>query len=111
MTCEPYTSARRVFWVVDNGGSHRGWTAATRLTEAFANATMIHLPVHFLAQPDWNLLLGRTAKAAHPRRLSQPQHPGQPAHRVRKRYNSAARPFDCRFNRNDVNRLLTRIAA
>ena len=46
MTCEPYTQARRVFWVVDNGGSHRGWTAATRLTEAFANATMIHPPVH-----------------------------------------------------------------
>jgi hypothetical protein len=27
------------------------------------------------------------------------------------RYNSAARSFDCRFNRNDLNRLLTRIAA
>ena len=24
-------SARRVFWVVDNGASHRGWTAAARL--------------------------------------------------------------------------------
>jgi hypothetical protein len=28
MTSEPYASARRVFWVVDNGASHRGWTAA-----------------------------------------------------------------------------------
>jgi hypothetical protein len=27
------------------------------------------------------------------------------------RYNSAARPFDWRFNRNDLNRLLTRLAA
>ena len=27
------------------------------------------------------------------------------------RYNTAARPFDLRFNRNDLNRLLTRIAA
>jgi hypothetical protein len=27
------------------------------------------------------------------------------------RYNNAARPFDWRFNRNDLNRLLTRIAA
>src|SRR5947209_2718498 len=35
MTHEPYASARRVFWVVDNGSSHRGWTAAARLTEAF----------------------------------------------------------------------------
>ena len=46
MTREPYASARRVFWVVDNGASHRGWTAAARLTDAFPNATMIHLPVH-----------------------------------------------------------------
>ena len=46
MTREPYSSARRVFWVVDNGASHRGWTAAARLTDAFPNATMIHLPVH-----------------------------------------------------------------
>ena len=27
------------------------------------------------------------------------------------RYNAAARPFDWRFNRNDLNRLLTQIAA
>ena len=33
MTQEPYASARRVFWVVDNGSSHRGWTAAARLTD------------------------------------------------------------------------------
>ncbi len=46
MTRQPYASARRVFWVVDNGASHRGWTAAARLSAAFPNATMIHLPVH-----------------------------------------------------------------
>jgi hypothetical protein len=28
MTQQPYASARRVFWIVDNGASHRGWTAA-----------------------------------------------------------------------------------
>ena len=46
MTQEPYASARRVFWIVDNGASHRGWTAAARLTKAFSNAVMIHTPVH-----------------------------------------------------------------
>jgi hypothetical protein len=46
MAHKPYLSARRVFWVVDNGASHRGWTAAARLAEAFPNARMIHLPVH-----------------------------------------------------------------
>ena len=46
MTREPYATARRVFWVVDNGSSHRGWTAAARLTDAFPNAVMVHTPVH-----------------------------------------------------------------
>jgi hypothetical protein len=31
MSTEPYASARRVFWVVDNGSSHRGKKAADRL--------------------------------------------------------------------------------
>jgi len=46
MTREPYSSARRVLWVVDNGPSHRGCTAAARLTDAFPNVTMIYLPAH-----------------------------------------------------------------
>ena len=46
MTREPYATAKRVFWVVDNGSSHRGWTAAARLTDAFPNAVMVHTPVH-----------------------------------------------------------------
>lgn len=31
MTCQPYASARRVFWVVDNGSSHRGQASIERL--------------------------------------------------------------------------------
>ena len=46
MTREPYASARRVFWILDNGASHRRWTAAARLNEAFPNTIMIHTPMH-----------------------------------------------------------------
>lgn len=46
MTAEPYASAKRVFWVVDNGSSHRNWAAADRLTSAYPNAHMVHLAVH-----------------------------------------------------------------
>jgi transposase len=46
MTCEPYASAKRVFWVVDNGSSHRGQAAINRLTKRFPNAVMVHTPVH-----------------------------------------------------------------
>lgn len=46
MTSEPYASAKRVFWVVDNGSSHRGKAACDRLTARFPNAIMVHTPVH-----------------------------------------------------------------
>lgn len=46
MTLEPYRSARRVFWVVDNGSSHRGDAAVKRLRDAHHNAHLVHLPVH-----------------------------------------------------------------
>ena len=46
MTTEPYASARRVFWVVDNGSSHRGNAASERLAKDWPNAQLVQLPVH-----------------------------------------------------------------
>jgi hypothetical protein len=46
MEQEPYRSAERVFWVVDNGSSHRGHTAVHRLGTAYATAIVVHTPVH-----------------------------------------------------------------
>jgi len=46
MTVEPYASARRVFWVVDNGPSHRGRPSIERLEGAHRNLRLIHLPIH-----------------------------------------------------------------
>jgi len=46
MTTEPYASARRLFWIVDNGSSHRGKKAIDRLTKKLPNAVMVHTPVH-----------------------------------------------------------------
>lgn len=43
---EPYRSAPRVFWVVDNGSSHRGEAARQRLAGAYANLVLVHTPVH-----------------------------------------------------------------
>ncbi|MGH2748565.1 MAG: transposase, partial [Actinomycetota bacterium] len=41
-----YASARRVFWVVDNGSSHRGEASIVRLEGAYRNLRLIHCPVH-----------------------------------------------------------------
>ncbi|MER5850492.1 transposase [Streptomyces sp. NPDC002012] len=46
MSQEPYSIARRVFRVVDNGSSHRGQKAADRPAAAFPNAVVVHTPVH-----------------------------------------------------------------
>jgi transposase len=46
MTQEPYASARRVFWVVDNGSSHAGNTSIVRMRLAWPRVTLVHLPVH-----------------------------------------------------------------
>jgi hypothetical protein len=46
MRVEPYASARRVFWIVDNGSSHAGDRSAERIRTAFPNTRLIHLPVH-----------------------------------------------------------------
>ena len=46
MQQEPYRSANRVFWVTDNGPSHRGQTSVNRLAECYPNAIQVHTPVH-----------------------------------------------------------------
>jgi hypothetical protein len=46
MSTEPYASADRVFWIVDNGSSHRCAASAERMATAWPNAQLIHLPAH-----------------------------------------------------------------
>jgi hypothetical protein len=43
---EPYRSAARLFWIVDNGSSHRGETAKQRLRQVDARIILLHTPVH-----------------------------------------------------------------
>ena len=37
MTTEPYASAKRVFWVVDNGSSHAGQASIDRMARSLAD--------------------------------------------------------------------------
>lgn len=46
MKREPYRSARRVFWIVDNGSAHRGEKAVKRLAARYRNLILVHVPVH-----------------------------------------------------------------
>ncbi len=42
----PYATARRVFWIVDNGSSHRGLRSVERLQSRYPNLVLVHAPVH-----------------------------------------------------------------
>jgi hypothetical protein len=46
MSVEPYASAIRVFWIVDNGSSHQGPHAVLRMRSTWPTAELVHLPVH-----------------------------------------------------------------
>lgn len=112
MTREPYASARRVFWIVDNGASHRGWTAAVRLSQAFPNAAMIHTPVHASWPNQIEIYISVVQrKLLTPDNLAGLEQLAEQLTAFQARYNHAAQPFDWRFNHDDLDRLLDRIAA
>ena len=46
MTIPPDRDARHVFWIVDNGSSHRGARAVERLQRQYPNLVLVHGPVH-----------------------------------------------------------------
>ena len=46
LAAEPYRSAERLFWIVDNGSSHRGETAKRRLRQVDARIILVHTPIH-----------------------------------------------------------------
>lgn len=46
MQQEPYRSATRVFWIVDNGSSQRGQAACGRVRNRWPNLILVHTPVH-----------------------------------------------------------------
>jgi hypothetical protein len=45
MRREPYRSASRVLWVVDNGSSHGGQAPVRRLRKRYRKALLVHTPV------------------------------------------------------------------
>jgi hypothetical protein len=111
MTTEPYASADRVFWIVDNGSSHRGRTSVKRMTKAWHTAQLVHLPVHasWLDQAEiFFSILQR--KVLTPNDLTNLDALAERVLAFQARYNATATPFDWRFTRTDLDRLLDRIA-
>ena len=109
MNTEPYASARRVFWVVDNGSSHNGNTSIQRMKEAWPNATLVHLPVHasWLNQVEIYFSIVQR-KVVKPQNFPNLHVLEDRLLAFQDRYNATAIPFDWRFGRTALNDLLQR---
>jgi transposase len=110
MTLQPYASARRVFWVVDNGSSHNGKRSVARMTSAWPTCRLVHLPLHasWLNQIEivFSVVQRKVIKPADFADLADLQ---DRLERFEDRYNQTARPFDWRFTRSDLIAMLERV--
>ena len=112
MSLEPYASARNVYWVVDNGSSHNGQRSVDRMTAAWPNARLVHLPVHasWLNQIEivFSVIQRKVVKPADFADLAAL---ADRLERFEDRYNETARPFDWRFKSSDLAVMLERLDA
>ncbi|MFG3098067.1 IS630 family transposase [Streptomyces sp. NPDC048202] len=110
MSQEPYASAKRVFWIVDNGSSHRGKKATDRLITAFPNAVMVHTPIHasWLNQVEIYFSVVQR-KVVSPNDFTDLAQVGDRLRAFEDRYNATAQPFQWKFTTSDLDDLLARL--
>ncbi|MFE7394182.1 IS630 family transposase, partial [Streptomyces sp. NPDC057582] len=110
MAQEPYASAKRVFWVVDNGSSHRGKKATDRLTAAYPNAVLVHTPVHasWLNQVEIYFSVVQR-KVVTPNDFTDLNEVADRLRAFEDRYNATAQPFQWKFTTSDLDDLLARL--
>lgn len=111
MQQEPYASANRVFWIVDNGSSHRGQTSCDRLSQAYPNATLIHTPVHasWLNQIEIYFSIVQR-KVLVPNDFQSLAEVEDRLLAFQDYYMLHAKPFDWKFSRQKLNDLTIRLA-
>ena len=110
MNTHPYRSAKRVFWIVDNGSSHRGQRSINRLQGQYPNLRLVHLPLHasWLNQVEsfFSILQRKVLTPNDFTELADVEH------RVlafQKRYQQTAAPFQWKFTRDDLADLMKKL--
>jgi hypothetical protein len=110
MIKQPYASARRVFWIVDNGSDHRGKTSIKRLQDRWPTLILVHLPVHasWLNQVEiYHSIIQR--KLLDPNDFSDTATLARALNDFERHYNEIAQPFQWNFTREDLAEMLDRL--
>jgi hypothetical protein len=112
MEREPYHSAERVFWIVDNGSSHRGEAAMHRLLQAYPNTLLVHTPVHasWLNQVEIYFSMVQR-KVLTPNDFTSLPDVETRLHLYEELTNQKPRPFNWKFDRNKLAEFLRRLEA
>ena len=110
MRQEPYRSAPRVFWIMDNGSSHRGARCAARLRARWPTLVAVHTPIHasWLNQVEIYFSVVQR-KVLTPNDFVSLGELEDRLLRFQERYGAAAQPFQWKFTRCDLRRLLRRL--
>jgi hypothetical protein len=109
MTQPPYRSARRVFWITDNGSCHRGQTSIDRLKSWYPNAVLVHTPIHasWLNQVEiYFSVLQR--KVLTPNDFQNLKDLESTILCFQASYEKTAKPFEWKFSREDLKAILAK---
>ena len=111
MRQQPYRTAHRVFWVLDNSSVHRGKQSVIRLQKQWPNIMPIHLPVHasWLNQIEIYFSIIQR-KVLSPNNFESVSHLEQTLLAFQERYQQVAKPFEWKFTKNDLRNLLARLS-
>lgn len=111
MTRPPYNDARRVFWIVDNGSSHRGQASITRLKRLFPRLTLVHGPVHasWLNQIEIYFSIVQR-KVLTPNDFSGLDQLAERLLDFQYYWESSAKPFQWKFTKADLDALIIKLS-
>lgn len=110
MSQEPYRSAPKVYWIVDNGSSHRGEACQQRLISEWPNIVVVHTPNHasWLNQIEiYFSILQR--KALTPSDFRSLDELADRLLEFECYYAQSAKPFSWEYTRKDLEELLARL--
>ena len=110
MAQQPYRSAKRVFWIMDNGSSHRGQSSVQRLQSRYANVQVVHGPIHasWLNQIEVYFSIIQR-KVLTPNDFDSLELLAERLERFERHYELIAKPFEWKFTREDLAKLIQRL--
>lgn len=109
MQQEPYRSADRVFWITDNGSSHRGQSSVDRLKSWYPNAVQVHTPIHasWLNQVEiyFSVLQRKVLTPNDFENISELQNRILDFQAL---YETISKPFEWKFTREDLKKVMAK---